>query len=653
MTLRPEQLSLIQQAVQVLQKQNLRDCLDPLFPNSRPHAKQWEILNDIGKYLYRWVICGNQCKPYYSQVSMADGTTKNISDVEVGDRVITFDTSKGIFVESTVIRTWNNGVKEVWRYITQDGGTTDSTPNHQMVVRDSENNYVKSRIDEVTHLIDNTLSNNLIVDKYPIGEMTVYDITVDHPDHNYLCDNLITGNSGKSSMACREIAWVLNGDHPTWTRPPEWGSDAITVLVAGQDRKMMELELWGNKLRHFFNPDDWREVRAGQSLQYVEHKTNGNRIIFVSHADSSEKNRKHMQGYVAHYVWVDEMPASIKVLEELQRRVDARRGYFLATFTPKFKNVQIKKFIETADTTLNKRYRMSKLDNPLYADRLEEELRKLSNMSEDMRNAILNGDWMSGDGLIYNYNADAHGEPIPEHYSPTEWRHMLVVDPATESKLGYSLWAEDPQSEILKVDPYRETGRRKWYCVTSGYVEGIRVPTKIIQTMEERVKGYRITHRLADSHEGWYIAQAAAMGYIYKPVERKTVEGMKSKFIATSQELMGSLIHIPSTNVEFVDELCSYERNQDTGNIIKSSKYHIIDSFHYFSGSIPEPVHEYITHDFHTRLRYTAELAEAEAEQRRRYQRGHRRQYPIGGVSSTNHVIQPLPPMRRPRRRRF
>ena len=164
---------------------------------------------------------------------------------------------------------------------------------------------------------------------------------------------VIAGNqSGKSQLAAREIAWMLSGTHPFWSRPTRWGDEPLLILIAGQDRKMMETELWEKKLALYLNKDEWRGVRQGGTLQYVQNKNTGDKIIFLSHSDSSEKNRRHMQGYVAHYVWLDEMPSNIAILEELQRRVDSRRGYMLATFTPKFRNEAIRKVIDAAQEPL-------------------------------------------------------------------------------------------------------------------------------------------------------------------------------------------------------------------------------------------------------------------------------------------------------------
>lgn len=492
-------------------------------------------------------------------------------------------------------------------------------------------------------------------------EEETYDIHVDSPTNLYLLANgLVTHNSGKSAVAAREIAWILNGDHPSWTRPAEWGTGPLTIIVAGQDRKMMELELWGNKLLKFLNPADWREVRAGQSLQYAEHRKTGDRVVFISHADSSEKNRKHMQGYVAHYVWLDEMPASTRVLEELQRRVDSRNGYFLATFTPKFKNLEIRKVVDSATPPHAKKYQMSKFDNPIFAAHREREIAKLAGYSEDMRNAVLYGSWMSGDGLVHHFDPDLHGG-APENYDPS-WRHVVVVDPATESKLGLTLWAEDPTPrdpltmqpvavcpELGSDDPQTRS-TRMWWMVRADYVEGIYVPTEIIAAVEKSLVGLNVCLRRADSHEAWFIRQASAMpdgpSYTYEGIEGKNVPERKNGLIRTFQEGLGRRYRIADWCTKFHDEVQSYERDPETGKIKAKSKFHIIDTCHYFADKIPEPVHNYVYGSYHDRL-YHAYLLEERRSAAREQARASGAKYVIEPAAPD--IEAPLPPMPRAR----
>ena len=59
--------------------------------------------------------------------------------------------------------------------------------------------------------------------------------------------------------------------------------------------------------------------------------------MFTSH-DKAEQAKDKVQSFVAHDFWLDEMPSHASYMEEAQRRVDAKRGQFRATFTPKSRN---------------------------------------------------------------------------------------------------------------------------------------------------------------------------------------------------------------------------------------------------------------------------------------------------------------------------
>lgn len=420
---------------------------------------------------------------------------------------------------------------------------------------------------------------------------------------------VVAGNqSGKSSTPAREIAWLLTGTHPTWKRPDHWGDEPLLILIAGQDRKMMEIEIWGKKILPFLKADEWREAKQGGSLQYVEHRQTKNKIVFISHSDSSEKNRKHMQGYVAHYVWLDEMPSSIKILEELQRRVDARRGYFIATFTPKFRSEEIRRVVESASLPLAKIYKMSKLDNPLYADRIQEELDKLDGYPESMKNAILYGDWYIGDSAVYHFDYESMVEQ-PDGYHPG-WRHVEASDPALKSKFGFTLWAENPVNSI-------------WYCVKAEYIEGIQDPESIFLEVMKRTAGYNIVRRISDPHEAWYIGTASVKKVTYvTPYDKNSRKG---ELIKNLQTALGRTIKIAPWCKDLISEFetCQWSETA-VDKIINASTYHLLDSAQYFVDCKPTSEVKSVVKPWHQELReaHTREKAVAAFQQKVKMSRG-------------------------------
>lgn len=426
-----------------------------------------------------------------------------------------------------------------------------------------------------------------------------WDIEVDSPTHLFLLANgTVTHNS---SCAAREFAWILEDNHPYWKRPVHWGTGPLTMLIVGQDRRQIELNLWEGKLKPLLNADEWREVRSSSSLQWVEHKTKGHKVVLLSHTDSSEKNRKAVQGWVAHALWLDEMPSSIKMLNELMSRVNSMRGSFIATFSPMLRSPEVRKLIESMSPPIGDVYRFSKLDNPI-VDR-EAELAKVAGLPESLRNTVLYGEWLPSDGAVYYYDADLHGGPLPETYSRS-WRHVAVADPATESKTGFSLWAEDPQ-----------TGQ--WWCTQSDYITISKIPTEIISEIERRLAGHNVIERRCDSAEGWFIRQANNMGFPWRAVEYKNGTP-KDTMIRLFQEALGSRLRIPEFNTNFVEELQTCERSPTTGRLIRPSTYHIVDTGHYFAMRIPERDIHQVPRTWHQKLFEEHFAAEVAAERRKK-----------------------------------
>ncbi len=387
---------------------------------------------------------------------------------------------------------------------------------------------------------------------------------------------VIAGNqSGKSQLAAREIAWLLTGTHPTWVRPAEWRDEPLLILIAGQDLTMMHTELWSKKIRPFLKGEEWKEVRQGNTLKRAENRRTGDQIVFLSHSDSSESNRKHLQGYVAHYVWLDEMPSSHIILEELQLRVQARRGYMLATFTPKFRNDTIRKVIDSASEPLSKKYKMSKFDNPIFANSYADEMNRLAGYTEAERRTILYGDWSTGDAAVYRFDSSFMTvSGLPEYYHKG-WKHVEAVDPALRSKCGYTLWAEDPSTGV-------------WYLVDDRYIEGTETldPVTLVEMVRKRSANYNIVRRISDTM-AWYTSIASKAGITYMtPYDKNSRKDNLIKGL--QQHLSSGKIKIGGWCISFIDEIQSCQWSENTDRMVNSSSFHTLDCAQYFCDMIPK-----------------------------------------------------------------
>ena len=430
-----------------------------------------------------------------------------------------------------------------------------------------------------------------------LGEMETYDLTIGHDDHNYICDGYVTGNSGKSQTCARIVTWMMTETHPKWKKPVDWGAEPLLCVVAGRSGKQIEESLLP-KIRSYLEPGTYKEVRTGNMIQRLE-LTNGNRIVFQS-LENPNMARDRLQSYVAHLVWVDELPPTVDIMNELMVRIQARSGHLLASFTPLVRNIKVQKFVDGLVEPIAKTYRFKMLDNPLYAniERKAEILATMAHLPEHVRNSRLYGEWTSDDNAVYYFNYETMVE-MPENYSPM-WRHVESVDPASSSALGYTLWAENPSTGV-------------WYCVKAEYVKGIFVPTDIITAVAKLSAPYNIVRRIADPHESWYIHQAASMGIRYTGVYKKN--DRKIELIKNFQEALGVRIRI-APHVENLIEEITGARWSDTreGKIANGSDMHLGDSAQYFVDLMPKRENSLpVDTSWHTQL-YQANVKRKQAE---------------------------------------
>lgn len=376
--------------------------------------------------------------------------------------------------------------------------------------------------------------------------------------------------SGKSQTCARLLTWILTDTHPAWKRPDEWGGEALLAVVAGRTGKQIEESLLP-KIRSYLEPNSYKEVRIGNIIQRLE-LNNGNRIVFQS-LENPNMARERLQSYVAHFVWVDELPPTVEVMNELLIRRQARNGFFLASFTPLVRNLKVQKFVDSLVEPLAKTYRFRMLDNPLYAneDRKQEILASMASLPEHVRNSRLYGDWVSDDNAVYQFFPDTM-IAFPEHYSPM-WRHVESVDPASSSALGYTLWAEDPMTGV-------------WYCVKAEYIRGVYVPTEIISAVQRLSAGHNIIRRISDT-EPWFVHQAAQMGIKYTPVYEKA--NRKISMIKALQQALGVRVKIAPHCESLIEELSGMRwSDSKDGKIVSSHDYHLHDTAAYFIDNMPK-----------------------------------------------------------------
>lgn len=404
-----------------------------------------------------------------------------------------------------------------------------------------------------------------------VGE--TYDIHVDSETNLYLLANgLVTHNSGKSQLAARETAWVLTETHPYWKRSPQMGTDKLQLLVLGRVGKHIEEILW-RKISGFLDMNDVHIQRTGGTLQKVTYRPNGNTILFISHHNTNEAREKS-QGYTADYVWLDELPGDVKLIEELHRRIMARDGRFLATFTPKTFNKGIKELVDNARAPLAKKYQFSMLDNPIYTPTQKQEiLQSLETYPEGYRKMILHGDWFSGEGAVYQVPDSFY--QVPEGYHPS-WRHVESVDPALSSKFGVTVWAENPTTS-------------NWTCIKSEYLTDIPDPNDMFLAAQRLTSDLNVVRRICDPEANWYVNLAKGKGVFYTGPNKVNRKGEMIKNLQTAITT-GRINSAPWCDILQKElETCQWSQTAND-QIINHHSFHCLDTAQYFVDLMPKPL---------------------------------------------------------------
>ena len=378
---------------------------------------------------------------------------------------------------------------------------------------------------------------------------------------------VVGGNqSGKSNLGARECSWIFSNTHPFWKKPDR----PLTLIVIGQIHKNIRQELWENKLVKFLGPTGYRVYSDGNSLDRVVHD-NGNTILFFSH-DAADVCRKRVQGFVADYVWLDEMPGSFPLLQELFARCQANLAPLLCTFTPLLRSPEIRKHVDEGNPKFIKKYVLKTLDNPIYADEEKREnlLSNWSVLSESARATRAEGAWSTGENSVYDFVEERHVEqPYGYHES---WRHMEAIDPASAGKAGFLLLAEDP-------DTY------KWYVVKEEYIEG-KAPTELLARALELTKNVNLIKRVCDSHEAGYIKEAQLKRVWYEIPHKKT-QRKKELITGLQGALVKETLKVAPWCQLMKDEFMTCQWADSGDRIINARSYHLLDCLQYAVDCLP------------------------------------------------------------------
>jgi hypothetical protein len=161
--------------------------------------------------VYRCDIC---CFDPGTKILMADGTTKNIEDVAIGDQVISYNSETNQFEEDRVTNTitkhnsddlvfikLSNGIEIGMRayhpLLTTDGWKS-LRPMLAETVKDIQDEITMLNIGDILIGIDEKPTITEILTRADIPEYDTYNLTVEK-NHNYIANGVVAHNAGCKS----------------------------------------------------------------------------------------------------------------------------------------------------------------------------------------------------------------------------------------------------------------------------------------------------------------------------------------------------------------------------------------------------------------------------------------------------------------------
>jgi phage terminase large subunit-like protein len=434
---------------------------------------------------------------------------------------------------------------------------------------------------------------------------------------------VVAGNqSGKSTLGGRLTSWYFQETHPYWERPTkdhchhckstdieaiamtntsgelakggdeeyrclscskiwvDWGTEPLTLIVSGKVSKQVT-ELWEKKIEPFLDKGSYQTFKDGNSLSSVVNKENGNKIIFLSH-EKAIKSKDKIQSYVAHFVWIDEMPDHYLYLEEAIQRITSKLGTLICTMTPKTSNPQIKDMIEGVDPSVGIKYKFGKLDNPINQspEKRAIVLAEIAGQTQAMQNCILYGDWLDAEESVFHLDRDRQVLSTPSGYS-TQWEHVAAYDPAANGKGGLIIATRIPTTGI-------------WQVVLADYIDGGKAPSDNIMAIDKKIRPYNITRKIYDCHEAWFILEYEKLrktGELVdvSPWTAVKKHSRKKELITQLQQIMleNKLVFTPELH-ELFNEFTSAQWSEGRDDKIKGSQhYHLLDALQYLVDLLP------------------------------------------------------------------
>ena len=125
---------------------------------------------------------------------------KKVKDLNIGSYVLSYNTETNEYEYKKISAMQNQGVRQVYLYITGSGRTLRCTDNHKVVQIDESGNFYEEQIKNVEYLLDTDLNKDYIISIEKFEECEVIDAEVED-NHNFVtADGNLVRNSRAGSQ---------------------------------------------------------------------------------------------------------------------------------------------------------------------------------------------------------------------------------------------------------------------------------------------------------------------------------------------------------------------------------------------------------------------------------------------------------------------
>jgi hypothetical protein len=147
-------------------------------------------------------IVTHNCFPAGTKITLADGTQKNIEDLTLSDKLLTFNEATGEKTEGAIGNIIKKKEHLLIRHKTDDGNEVKSTALHKFYVKDR--GWIPAQDIVLEDILINRDGNEtIVVEKENIlGEVEVYHILDVKDNHTYYAENLLVHNFKYGGGSC-------------------------------------------------------------------------------------------------------------------------------------------------------------------------------------------------------------------------------------------------------------------------------------------------------------------------------------------------------------------------------------------------------------------------------------------------------------------